>query len=82
MTRENSFGGGLWRWLVTGIGVISTLVGGIFWLSRVEYTAEEALAISRDNKTEIEKIRNETQQTREILLEVRNDLKWLRERLK
>ena len=82
MTNRESFGTGLWKWAIASITVISTLVGGIFWLSRVEFTAEEALAISRENKIEIEKIRIEQKDTREILLEVRNDLKWLRERLK
>jgi hypothetical protein len=82
MSNRDTFGGSLWKWIVASITTITTLIGGIFWLSNIEHDAHQALAIGLENRIQIEKIQKEQQDTREILLEVRTDLKWLRERLK
>jgi len=79
---EDKLSAGIWKWVITSIGAFSIIAGAIFWLAKVENTAEQAYKMSVENSVKIEKITLDINDVRETLIEIRADLKYLVQNVK
>lgn len=74
---EDKVGGSLWRLVISICGVAGTLISGIFWLSNVDHTAQEALARSRENAAKLQVLSEDVQSMKLALTEMRVDMRYL-----
>lgn len=59
------------------VGVVLVIIGGIFWLSRIAFVSES----NAQSIQEIQIKQDEIQIMRSDVVEIKNDIKWMKQRM-
>jgi hypothetical protein len=67
--------------VATGLSIASLVVGALFYVSRMNWIAESALAKSNENQTELLRMHNDLSIIKSEATETRTDVRWIKRHL-
>jgi hypothetical protein len=67
--------------VAASLSIVSLVMGGILWLSRIHFIADAGHALAKEVSHEQQKANHDTQALLREVVETKTDVKWIKRRL-